>query len=218
MLKKLIHNVLNFFFPQKCIGCGKENAILCDDCLARIDYPTLLNKNNVWAATDYNDVLAQKAIWLLKYRGLKQMAKPLAELIRQRLLPKVRPFSAKVGPLFIPIPVSPKRLKQRGFNQSELIARHLISRSDLNGQRSDLYTNVLYKNRETDSQVSLKDRQKRLDNLIDSFGVRNAESIINKNIILIDDVSTTGATIKEAKKVLLEAGARSVTALVVARG
>jgi len=205
MIKKVINSFLNLLFPSKCLGCGKENEILCKNCLGRIDYPTLLNKNNILAATDYNDILAQKAIWLLKYRGLKQIAEPLAELIKQRTLEKIK----IKNPVFIPIPLSPKRLKERGFNQSELIAKCL---SD------NVITNVLYKTRETDSQVSLKDREKRLNNLKDSFGVKNPKLVANKNIILIDDVSTTGATITEAKKVLRDAGAKNIVALVVARG
>jgi competence protein ComFC len=207
MMKKVINSFLNLLFPQKCLGCGKENELICQKCLARIDYPTLLNKNNIWAATDYNDVLAQKAIWLLKYRGLRQIAKPLAELINTRCLKIVehRVFNT----LFIPIPLSAKRFRERGYNQSELIAKFL---SD------NVAVNVLYKIRETDSQVSLKDKEKRLNNLLGSFGIKNPELITGKNIILIDDVSTTGATIREAKKVLLSAGAKSVSALVVARG
>ena len=197
--------ILNFLFPQKCLGCGKENVVFCPDCLARIDYPTLLNKNNILAATDYNDILAQKAIWLLKYRGLKQIAEPLAELIRQRTLEKIK----IKNPVFIPIPLSSKRLKERGFNQSELIAKYL---SDT------VITNVLYKKIHTESQVLVKDREKRLNNIKNSFEIKNPELIKDKNIILIDDVSTTGATITEAKKVLREAGAKNIVALVVARG
>jgi len=218
-MNKFFNIVLNFFFPQKCLGCGKENAILCPDCLSKIDYPTLLKSNNILAATDYNDGLAKKAIWLLKYRGIKQLAEPMAELIKQRLLPKVRPWlNAKVGPLFIPIPLSSKRLRERGFNQSELIARYLTQRLNLDGQRFNLCTNVLYKKVHTESQVLVKDREKRLNNIKNSFEVKNAELIKDKNIILIDDVSTTGATMAEAKKVLREAGAKSIMALVVARG
>lgn len=205
MMSKFFHTILNFLFPQKCLGCGKKNEILCPECLRRIDYPTFLKTNNILAATDYNDELAKRAIWLLKYRGIKTLSKPLAELIRQRTLEKIK----IKNPVFIPIPLSPKRLRERGFNQSELIAKYL---SD------NVITNVLYKTRETDSQVSLKDREKRLNNLKDSFGVKNPELVADKNIILIDDVSTTGATIAEAKKILKEAGAKRVIGIVVARG
>lgn len=205
MIKKVINSFLNLLFPSKCLGCGKENEILCPECLKRIDYPTILKSNNILAATDYNDELAKKAIWLLKYRGIKQIAEPLAELIKQRTLGKIK----IKNPVFIPIPLSPKRLRGRGFNQSELIAKYL---SDT------IITNVLYKTKETVSQVSIKDREKRLNNLKGSFAVKNAELIKDKNIILIDDVSTTGTTIGEAKKVLKEAGAKRVIGMVVARG
>jgi competence protein ComFC len=205
MIKKVINSFLNLLFPSKCLGCGKENEILCPECLRRIDYPTLLKSNNILAATDYNDELAKKAIWLLKYRGIKQIAEPLAELIKQRTLEKIK----IKNPVFIPIPLSSKRLKERGFNQSELIAKYLSDTT---------ITNVLYKTKETVSQVSIKDREKRLNNLKGSFAVKNAELIKDKNIILIDDVSTTGATIAEVKRVLREAGAKNIVALVVARG
>jgi competence protein ComFC len=205
MIKKVINSFLNLLFPSKCFGCGKENEILCPECLKRIDYPTLLKSNSILAATDYNDELAKKAIWLLKYRGIKQIAELLAELIRQRILEKIK----IKNPVFIPIPLSSKRLRERGFNQSELIAKYL---SDT------IMTNVLYKKIHTESQVLVKDREKRLNNIKGSFGVQNAELIKDKNIILIDDVSTTGATIAEAKRVLREAGAKNIVALVVARG
>ena len=214
MIKKVINSFLNLLFPNKCLGCGKENEILCPECLKRIDYPTLLKSNNILAATDYNDELAKKAIWLIKYRGLKQIAEPLAELIRQRILEKIK----IKNPVFIPIPLSSKRLRERGFNQSELIAKYLKMKSDVAGIDIGFRTNVLYKKIHTESQVLVKDREKRLNNIKNSFEIKNPELIKDKNIILIDDVSTTGATIIEARKVLREAGAKSVVALVVARG
>lgn len=81
-----------------------------------------------------------------------------------------------------------------------------------------IITNVLYKTQDTPSQVSIKDREKRLNNIKGSFAVKNPELIKDRNIILIDDVSTTGATVTEAKKVLREAGAKKVIGVVVARG
>jgi len=205
MIKKVINSLLNLLFPTRCLGCGRENEILCPECLIKIDYPTLLKSNNIFAATDYNDETAKKAVWLLKYRGFKQIAEPLAELIKQRVLEKVK----IKNPIFIPIPLSSKRLRERGFNQSELIAKYLSDTT---------ITNVLYKKIHTESQVLVKDRNKRLNNIKNSFEIKNPELIKDRNIILIDDVSTTGATIAEAKRVLREAGAKNITALVVARG
>ena len=79
-------------------------------------------------------------------------------------------------------------------------------------------SDILYKKVHTESQVSIKDKEGRLTNLAGSFEVKNPEAVRDKNIILIDDVCTTGATIKEARKTLKEAGARRVIAMVVARG
>lgn len=212
MMSAFIHSVLNFLFPQKCVGCGKKNEILCQECLKRIDYPAFLKYNNIFAASDYDDEIGKKAVWLLKYRGVKQIAKPLAELIKQRIWEKIKFKDAMI----IPIPLSRARMRERGFNQAELIAKYLTS--DVDGKNIGCLTNVLYKIKETASQVSVKNREERLNNLKGSFGVKNPELIKNKNIVLIDDVSTTGATIREAAKVLREAGAKKIIALVVARG
>ncbi|MBI4692102.1 MAG: ComF family protein [Candidatus Terrybacteria bacterium] len=213
-MKKLIHIVLNFLLPQKCLGCGEENdppvGGLCQECLKRIDYPFLKKANNIFAAADYNDKFVKKAVWMLKYRKVKQLAKPLAELMHQRLF---------VGNLvsdkwiIIPIPLSKNRFKERGFNQAELIARYLAEKVS-----APMLNNVLVKIKETPSQVSIKNREERLNNLQGAFAVKNPHLIANKNIILVDDVSTTGATINEARKILKNAGAKKVLALVVARG
>lgn len=213
MLKKLIHILLNLLFPRHCIGCGMKNEILCRQCINRIDYPTLHEFNNIFAATDYNDEIAKKAIWLLKYRKIRCLAEPLAELMRQRLSPHVK---YSVFNIIIPIPLSKKRLEERGFNQSELIAKHFASKSGF--ENIQIRADILYKIKETPTQVSIKNRQERLNNINDSFAVKNPELIKDKNIILIDDVTTTGATIKEARKILKENGAKKIIALVAARG
>ncbi len=216
MISAFIHSILNFLFPQKCIGCGKKNKILCQECLEKIDHPTLLKNDNIFSASDYNDETVKKAVWMLKYRGIKQIAEPLAELIRKRVGYKIKIQDM----LVIPIPLSKARMRERGFNQSELIARHLFVKVKplWNAQGLTLCENVLYKIKETPSQVSIKNRGERLNNLKDCFGIKNPELIKDKNIILIDDVSTTGATLREARKVLRNAGAKKIIALVVARG
>jgi len=213
-MKKIVTHILNFIFPQKCIWCEKENDILCEECLAKIDYPTLPMSNNIFVATDYNDPVSKKAIWLLKYQGVKHLAKPLAKLIHRRSFKKALPIGdPKSKWVIIPIPLSKKRLKERGFNQSELLAKHLSDRVSIRK-----ISDVLYKKIHTDTQVSIKDRKERLNNLSDTFALKNIPLITDKNIILIDDVTTTGATIREARKLLRENGAKRVVGMVVARG
>lgn len=209
MLKKLIHTFLNFLFPQKCVGCGKENEILCNECLTKIDYPDGAPRQYIFAAAAYHDAYVKKTIWLLKYRGVKLLAKPMAELITRRIFKNNVRYKNYI---IIPIPLSKKRLRERGFNQSELIAKHIAAKMSIM-----IKTDVLYKKIHTESQVSIKDRAKRLNNIKGSFAVKNREAVKNKNIILIDDVCTTGATISEARKVLREAGAKKIIGAVAAR-
>ncbi|MBU2109756.1 ComF family protein [Patescibacteria group bacterium] len=217
MAKKVINSILNFLFPQKCLGCGKENEVLCQRCLESISYSTLTKYSNIFAASDYGDETVKKAIWMLKYRGIKGMADPLAELMFRRIWPKID----KTDWLIVPIPISPKSLKKRGFNQSELIAQEFakkIQTSDVDAKNIGCLTDALYKIKETPSQVSIKNREQRLNNLKDAFAVKNSHLIAGRNILLIDDVSTTGATIREACRVLRESGAKKIIGLVVARG
>ena len=79
-----------------------------------------------------------------------------------------------------------------------------------------LEKNILIKPKETEHQARIKDRRERLKNLIGSFAVKNGEKIKNKNIILIDDITTTGATLSEARKILKQYGARRIIAFTVA--
>ena len=212
MFKKIIGHIENFFFPQRCLICKKENELLCRPCLKKIDFPDIPQEKNIFAATNYQDHAIKRAIWLLKYRGVKQMAEPLAELVKQRVSGKIR----LKDPLIIPVPVSRRRLRQRGYNQAEIIAKHFqSSRGCLDGV---VAANILYKKIHTESQVSARDREKRLGNVIGSFEVKNAERIKGRNVILLDDVYTTGATMREAMRALRQAGAKKIIGIVVARG
>ena len=141
--------------------------------------------------------------------------------------------------ILIPIPLSPKRHHERGYNQAELICEEMIKisktrhltppkgkpwsplSSNLERGRGEVFTletNILLKPKETEHQARIKDRRTRLKNIIGSFTVKETEKnkIKNRNIILIDDIITTGATLTEAKKVLKQNGARKVIAFTVA--
>lgn len=201
----MFQTILNFFFPQKCLGCRAENEILCLECLDKIRRSGMPSEKNVFAASDYSDDTVKKAIWFLKYKNGKQLAAPLAELIKRRVWPKLK----IKNPLIVPIPLSKKKKRKRGYNQAELIAAKIDG---------ELATNILRKKIHTQSQVELKDREKRQLNVIGSFEISNPEKIKGRNVVLIDDVCTTGATIAEARKILKKAGAKKIMAAVVARG
>ena len=166
------------------------------------------NNDKILAAISYKSKLTKKAIWALKYKGAKKLAEPLAELICEHLC-EVRLPTASI---IIPIPLSKKRLRKRGFNQAELIAKYLSEKLSI-----PMANNVLYKIRHTIPQVKIKNKQERLKNLKGAFCVKNPEIIKGKNVFVVDDVSTTGATINEARKVLEQAGAKKAIGLVAAR-
>ena len=202
---KIFKNILAVLFPQKCLGCKKENEILCSDCLLKINRPDTPHLNGIHIASNYQDAVLKKALWMLKYQGVKQLAKPLAELIRERIWKKLETENW----LVVPVPLSKNKLRHRGYNQAELIAKEL---SD------NVRADILFKKFHTKSQVEVKNKEERLANIIGSFEIKNPEKIKGKKIILIDDVLTTGATMREAKKVLKQAGAKKVVGVVVARG
>ena len=133
MLK--IHTIiLNLLFPEKCIDCHKSGDILCRNCLIKI--PSSSEDDEILSAVSYKNEAAKKVIWLLKYRGVKKLSIPLAEILHERVLEDLSEldiFSNLNEFLIIPIPLSKRRLKERGFNQSELIAREFakkVSKTD----------------------------------------------------------------------------------------
>jgi ComF family protein len=148
------------------------------------------------------------AIHRFKYQGASRLAKPLGTFLAEYKDPEF-PFSD--FELILSVPLHPRRLRQRGFNQSLLLARcvsrtHSIS-LDLTSLQRTLHT-------EPQTQLSGTERQK---NIRGAFEVLRPERIAEKHILLIDDVFTTGATVQECSRVLLKAGAMGVDVLTLAR-
>jgi ComF family protein len=165
---------------------------------------------------DYRDPIIKKTIWFLKYRGKKSLAKIFASAMYYQYMEELSDLSIIYdfkNPTLIPIPLSKKRYMERGFNQSELLCKELLI---LSPTSFVLEKNVLLKQKDTPHQAHIKDRQTRLKNIIGSFYIKNPKIIKNKNIILIDDVTTTGATLSEAKKILKQAGAKKIIAITIA--
>ena len=151
-------------------------------------------------------------------RGRKSLAKIFAQALYPRMLEELADLELLENfrePVLIPIPLAPKRLRERGFNQAELLCKELLKLDKSNGILA-MANNVLAKPKDTIHQAHATNRTARLKNLIGSFVVNNQELIENKNIILIDDITTTGATLSEARKILKQAGARKVIAFTVA--
>ena len=238
-----LSTILDIIFPVKCLFCGERGIELCARCL--IDSPSAERKNDKWIFPlyDYRHPPIKKAILALKYKNKKRIANIFGETMYSRILEELGDLSIMENfhePILIPIPLSRERIMERGYNQAELICREIVkiqnssknlapplaplslSRRGAGGEASisneafTLLTNVLIKPKDTEHQAHIEDRATRLKNIIGSFAIKNPEKIKGRNIILIDDVITTGATLTEAKKTLKRAGARKVIAFTVA--
>lgn len=216
-LRTAATRVLDFLVPESCLGCGAAGVTLCDVCLRGIPPPPYAESKDIISLFDYRNKIVRKALWALKYRGGRRIGKIFSGLIHARIIKTIQSEQAAHDfkqPIIIPIPLSKKRLRERGFNQSEILAEELSYRGEQ--KIFTVETSVLYRTRDTGSQALIKDRGARMNNVKDCFAVSNKNKIVGKNIILIDDITTTGATLEEAKKVLVDNGARRVIAFTVA--
>ncbi|HBR13402.1 MAG TPA: hypothetical protein DD697_01720 [Candidatus Komeilibacteria bacterium] len=215
-VKKFINSILKLIFPVECLNCGRENYYLCDNCLKKIlvqptlapfDHP-LTHLDGVLTATNYHENLIAQTIHYFKFRFIQALAEPLAGLLIDFV--KKIDFDLK-NSLVIPVPLNKKRLLERGFNQSYLLAKIFAEHFNL-----PLSAEVVSRSRNTPHQVGLNQKQRRL-NINNAFTLNLPEAVRNKNIILIDDVVTTGATLEEIAKLLKTAGAKTVHGLTVAK-
>ncbi len=203
----------DLFFPMQCLECGADGVALCAKCLSGIklsdDRLTPVGELDglIGAAADYKQL--EGFITLLKYDYVTELASPLASLMLRTL--RGRGFSGEA--VLVPVPLHVRRLRERGFNQSELLAR------EVSGALGWPLVNVLARTRRTRPQVGLG-REDRLKNVIEAFGLVPglAAGLSGKTVVLVDDVYTTGATIGECAKILRQAGVAKVYGLVLARG
>jgi ComF family protein len=213
----LIDTILSICFPVRCVGCGKEGSELCFKCISGSPDAERESDNWIFPLFDYRHPPIKDAVWLLKYKGKKRLAIIFAEVMYGRILEELADLSVMenfTDILLIPIPLSKARMWERGFNQAELICKELIALDE--NKNFKLENGVLIKTNDTKHQARIENRAERLRNIVGSFSAQNVEQIKNKNIILIDDVTTTGATLREAKKILEQNGARKVIAFTVA--
>ena len=206
----------NFIFPLSCVGCARHGSTLCTKCLSEISLANTSADKNIYPVFDYKHPVIKQALWELKFKNNKAVARPLAQALYDKMLEEMQELETFQGftrPLLIPIPLSKKREKERGYNQSELLCKEL---SFIDSVSFTFCKNVLYKPFDTKQQTKTRNRSERKNNLCGCFAVRHKEKIKDRNIILIDDIMTTGATIAEARKVLKMSDAKKIVAFTVA--
>jgi ComF family protein len=242
-MSKILVSIRNFLldllFPLECLNCRHEGAYLCENCLLEIkfndkNYQDKLKINlkvssldGIAIAGDYADPLLFLLITKFKYHFIEALGLILAHfLIKFWEINKLHfpaetkpenhlPFTPDYLIPFIPdyviaIPLSKKRKRWRGFNQAEIMAREFSGHFDY-----EINLNLKRVRHQT-PQANLTESE-RLINIKSAFAW-SGKNLNDKNILLIDDVVTTGATLNEAARVLKEAGAKSVSALVLAKG
>lgn len=218
---RFLNTILDLIFPVDCVSCGFSGSELCKNCLSKSPPAERESAEWIYPMYDYRHKPLKDALWLLKYKGKKRLANIFAQVMYGRIQEELSDLSVMENfrnAILIPIPLSHSRYRERGFNQTELICRELV-RIDKN-QSFKLEKKILWKPKETTHQARIENRAERLRNIVGSFSIKNAGKnnalVKGKNIILIDDITTTGATLDEAKKVLKQAGARKVIAFTVA--
>ncbi len=196
-LKKLC----DYIFPER-----DDHRIVRE--LNRVDFMKLISpriENDFTYLLSFKDPFVRAVIHEAKFHHNEKAWSLLGEVIVSYLK------HTSPETIIIPIPLSPKRLKERGYNQVEMAVRQgLKSLSDRH-----LRTDFLYRQKHTAPQTSLP-RDERLKNLKDAFAVRNGSSIKDRNLIIIDDVATTGATLKAAEASLRPLHPSSITLLAFA--
>jgi ComF family protein len=156
-------------------------------------------------------------IQLLKYQGVRPAARVLGRMVSEVVLPLAADFGV-IPPVVVPVPLHAAKLRQRGFNQSELIARAALKNlcAGASLQPMEIRTDVLARTRPTQSQTGLTRHQRR-ENVRGAFVLHNPAAIAGRDVLLIDDVFTTGTTVSECARVLRKAGAAKVLVVTVAR-
>ncbi len=166
---------------------------------------------------DYSNKICREMIHALKYTGDNRVVKILSNILEENLLESLSDRNTVYSDNFlyiIPIPLSKKRLKNRGFNQLKLLLDEIGKNSkDL---KKHINYNILEKIKETESQTNLN-RAERLTNIKGVFNIKNKSILKDAHVILIDDVLTTGATVTEASKILFKFGAREVEIITLAK-
>ena len=201
------------------MNCQREGSFLCEDCQAILDISSshqefqTENLSDLYYPLEYKNPLIKNLIKRFKYEPfVKELAKDLASLIIAHFQLLDPPPNFGGGDyVLVPVPLEKRKLKWRGFNQSEEIGKEISKFLNI-----PLINDILFKIKETLPQVELSEKE-REENIKGVFIIRNRKKISGKKILLVDDVYTTGSTMKECAQLLKKAGAKEVIGIVIAR-
>jgi competence protein ComFC len=207
---KIIDNLANILIPKEekvkyLENLGPDGLFKQIPRSENFDFET----DKIKAIFNYKTVLCRQAIWEIKYRANKKLIRDFSLLLYEYILDELadlETFDNFKNIILIPIPSSPARTREKGFNQCILICQELIRiDQERNGQTFTIAKDFLIKKEDTMHQARVSNRKMRLKNLINTFST-NGNLPLNSSIIIIDDVITTGATMNEAFRALKTAG------------
>lgn len=201
----------DFIFPQKCVSCKKNGKYVCEKCVLKIKKGKVLYKKGefekVFILFEHNSVV-RDLILKLKYKYISDLSDEIGSLCIQ----EINNLNLKnENFVIIPIPLHKIKLKKRGFNQSEIIAKKISKKLNW-----ELNTKLLIRNKNTKQQALLSKIQ-REKNIQNAFAINlNFNNFKNKKFLLFDDVWTTGSTMNEAAKELKKAGVNKIYGMTIA--
>lgn len=234
--------LLDLIFPRHCLGCQSELnhktvSLVCEACFDKIVLIPALSCHvcgkrspkvcrpcrkktslkGIICAGYYGDPILKKMIWTFKYQSVESLKIPLADLIAKYLRKENAAGFLFKDAVLTPVPLSRRRKTERGFNQSELLALQISKFLNLPA------VNLLKRQKFSVPQADISDWQKRKANISGAFISTSDVHIIDigcryKKVILVDDVTTSGATLEECAAVLKKAGIKEIYGITVARG
>ena len=230
--------LMEFLWPIHCLNCGQEGFILCPSCQKDIKKrqhlacprcgklstygavcPTCCHKIHIDGLifyADYQQNLIKGLIGYWKYKYVKPAGELIIHLLIQDLEYFVKddeflPFGNQKEILIIPVPIHKKKYLKRGFNQSEIIANAIGKKFNW-----PIAASIIERVKNTDSQTKLN-KEARKQNIANAFRIKDASALKNKNILLVDDVYTSGATTEELAKNIKKYTSEKIWVIVFAR-
>jgi len=227
--------LLDLIFPKFCLGCGYVGAYLCLPCelkmkkvkktccfycekpsLFGLTHPKCRQKKGIdgYLSIYLYEGLFKKLLHESKYKGAYGILRTLLRFPQQKIFQNLDRWSNLFKPKIISVPLHPQRIKERGFNQSEIITEHYFSSLIYTNTNHDI--NCLERKINTKHLANITNKYKRKLYIKGAFAFTGKD--IPKSVLLIDDVITSGSTILECSKVLKENGVQTVLAFSLAKG
>lgn len=220
-------SLLDILYPKLCITCEAQLQVtenqICTSCLMDLPYTDthkvglMALENKFIGRVEITKIFSfvrfskksgvQKLLHALKYKENEKIGFDIGVYYGKLIEKEIEEYHLDY---LLPVPMHPKKLRKRGYNQAEIFANGLTKSLQI-----ETITNILVKTRETVSQTK-ENKQERFENIKGSFEIKDEKAIVGKNIGIVDDVLTTGATLEEIAQMLKKAGVAKVFIITIA--